>query len=98
MNQCYIITGGTGFLGGFLAVELLRRGAVLVFLARSKNSISAYDRVAANLRTVEPAINLENIIVLESDTTHQNCGLSDQQIQDLKDNCITGFWHLAASL
>jgi len=41
-----LVTGGTGFIGSHVAVELLRRGYSVVLLARRKGPLSAAERVA----------------------------------------------------
>ncbi|MHA1660369.1 MAG: SDR family oxidoreductase [Promethearchaeota archaeon] len=42
-------TGVTGFLGQFLAIELLKEGHFLIFLARGKKGLTAEERVSSAL-------------------------------------------------
>jgi nucleoside-diphosphate-sugar epimerase len=46
-------TGVTGFIGQFLAIELLKRGHELIFLARFKDGVGARDRVIEALALVD---------------------------------------------
>ena len=41
----FFLTGGTGFIGSHLAVNLLKNGHKVLLLARSRNSLSARERV-----------------------------------------------------
>jgi len=40
-----LLTGGTGFLGAHIAAYLIERGEEVILLARSKQGLSATDRV-----------------------------------------------------
>jgi nucleoside-diphosphate-sugar epimerase len=50
------LTGVTGFIGQFLAIELLKGGHEFVFLARSKDGVSARDRVIDALALVDAGV------------------------------------------
>jgi len=49
----YILTGGTGFLGPFLAVKLLQQGDRIVFIGRSNNGASLRERVLEALKEIK---------------------------------------------
>ncbi len=64
------LTGGTGFLGQFLAIELLKRGCQLVFLARGRNGLTAEERISRALSLVDFGVFSEkrgNYRVVEGD-------------------------------
>jgi thioester reductase-like protein len=45
MNKTYLLTGGNGFLGSLLSIELIKRGDKIIFLGRSKNNKSFEQRI-----------------------------------------------------
>lgn len=49
-ESVFLVTGGTGFLGSHLAVELLRRGQRVVLLVRRNGKVPAGERVRPLLR------------------------------------------------
>ena len=75
------LTGGTGFIGSFLAVELLKRGYFLIFLGRSTNKLSASDRIRQILAWHNYTGN--NFEVIDGQLTEYHFGLSDEQYKYL---------------
>ena len=48
-----LLTGGTGFIGQFLAIKLLKEGHFLIFLAREKEGVTAEERISSALAFVD---------------------------------------------
>lgn len=44
-TNCILLTGGTGFLGSHIAVNLLRKGYQVYFLTKNNNCLSAEERI-----------------------------------------------------
>ena len=97
MNKTYLLTGGTGFLGSLLSIELIKRGDRVIFLGRSKNDKNFQERIETTLKTIEPSISLNNIKTAEIDLQKENLGLSESFIKPLSGK-INAIWHLAANL
>lgn len=97
MNKTYILTGGTGFLGSLLSVELIKRGDKVIFLGRGKNGETFDKRIRNTLKIIDSALSLDNIEVFEIDLNSKNLGLPENAIEKFK-NKIDGIWHLAANL
>lgn len=95
--KTYLLTGGTGFLGSTLAVELIKRGDRIVFLGRSTENITIQTRIKDILFKLDPILNLTNIEIIEGDITVTRLGLSDKILQNLNGK-IDAIWHLAANL
>lgn len=96
-----LLTGGTGFIGSFLAVELLKRGNFVIFLARGKGNISAKERVDSILKFIDPVIHqsLTPLYrVVEGDITEQNLGLSGEDFSYLQRVRPDTIFHCAASI
>ena len=71
----FFLTGGTGFLGSHLAVELLKRGHRVYLLARALEQLSAEDRVQALLDWFGlPADRRKELRVIEGDITRPGLG------------------------
>ncbi len=80
-----LLTGGTGFLGSHLAVELLRRGHFVILLCRSKDGLSAEQR----MRQLFDWFDLRpggNYRVVEGQITQPRFGLDEQTYAYLKDH------------
>ena len=93
----YLLTGGTGFLGSRLALELIKNGDAVIFLGRPADGISLQTRVRNVLHTLDHKINLDNLVTIETDIAKNHLGLSQEFIQSLHGQ-IDGIWHLAANL
>ncbi|MEK7567966.1 MAG: SDR family oxidoreductase [Patescibacteria group bacterium] len=94
-QKTYVVTGGTGFLGSRLSVDLLSEGNKVIFLTRAKNEHRAYDRVFSILKQIEPTIDKNLIQVIEVDLNMKNL-LLHPEITKLKE--IDAVWHLSANL
>jgi len=96
-----LLTGGTGFVGGFLAAELLKAGHFVTFLARANKHLSAEKRVQAVLKFVAPELHRSFgpvCRVLEGDITKEDLGLSAQDEKYLLRNRPGMVLHGAASV
>jgi nucleoside-diphosphate-sugar epimerase len=76
------LTGGTGFLGSHIAVELMRRGYFVILLCRPNDKQSAEDRIRSILQwhNVTPAERME---VIEGRITERRLGLSEEAYRHL---------------
>ena len=95
MSKTYLLTGGTGFLGSLLSIELIKKGDKVIFMGRAKNNESFSGRIIKTIKSIEPEISLDNIEIIEIDLCVDNF------IENFKDklkNKIDGIWHLAANL
>ena len=71
-----LLTGGTGFLGAHLAAHLLEQGEKVVLLARSKQGLSAADRVGRLLEWLGVAAGRKkNVHLVEGRLDHPGLGL-----------------------
>lgn len=83
-----LLTGGAGFLGSYLARDLLRAGNRVAVMCRAGIGISAFDRVREALSRIDGAdperwIVPSNLEVVEGDITLENGGLSPHDLQRL---------------
>jgi fatty acid CoA ligase FadD9 len=91
-----LLTGATGFLGRFLALEWLERlslvGGTLICLVRAKNDAAAQDRLDKTFDSGDPALLAhyrqlagEHLEVIVGDKGEANLGLDQQTWQRLAD-------------
>ncbi|WLR48000.1 SDR family oxidoreductase [Halobacillus litoralis] len=85
-----LITGATGFLGKQLALKLLKEEHNVYALVRSP-------RKAENLRQEVPSDAKGNLHIIEGDLSLKNAGVSEEQLQDLREKIDT-VYHSAAFL
>jgi len=71
-----LLTGGTGFLGAHIAAHLAGQGDEIILLARSKQDLSAADRVGRLLDWLGVAAGRrKNVHLVEGDIGHPGLGL-----------------------
>lgn len=79
-----LITGATGFLGGFLAGELIKRGRRTILIVRPKGNDTARQRAANLLKFLRIEAKYEPIVIpAEIDKT--GLGLSEEHQRILRD-------------
>ena len=95
-----LLTGGSGFLGSFIAKELLTQNNEIVFLARGNKKLSAQARIDKALSFVDSDYKKysEKYSVFESDITQDYLGLSHNNIQNIANKSIDEVWHVAGSV
>lgn len=98
MKRRILLTGGTGFVGSFLAYRLLQEGYKIFFLARRHKSQSAKKRIDEALGFIDPSAHFKNQYeVIEGDITKYNLGIKHSEIKKIQGQ-IDEVWHLAASI
>jgi len=80
------LTGITGFLGSFLAVELIKKGYRVFGLARGKGDKSAKQRVWDALKFVyedelKDDFVKNNVMVVEGDIVYSDLGIKDKKLR-----------------
>ncbi|MBV9672217.1 MAG: SDR family oxidoreductase [Verrucomicrobia bacterium] len=109
MSKRVLISGGTGFLGSYLLLYLLKCTDSTVYcLCRKKGNVAGQDRVRKKIRKMVEgplardarfAVDLirerKRIVFIEGDIRSQNLGLSDQDYASLK---LDEIWHVAAAI
>jgi thioester reductase-like protein len=73
-RKTYLLTGGTGFLGSLLSLQLLKKGNKIIFLGRSKNGEPFKNRIEKKLRNLGENVAFENIETLEIELSKKNLG------------------------
>ncbi|MGV8922103.1 MAG: SDR family oxidoreductase [Thermomonas sp.] len=86
----YFVTGGTGFLGRFLIVNLLKRKGTIHVLVR-KASTKKFAALSKKMGW-DP----KRVVAVTGDMTAPKCGLTAAQIRTLSAKKIQHFFHLAA--
>ncbi len=103
MEKQIFITGGTGFLGSNLIVDVLRQDptAKVIALVRSDSDVKAKERLFNALPITISDINyaeiLERISVVSGDVTKVHFGLSEEDFHSLAQQ-ITHIIHSAADV
>jgi thioester reductase-like protein len=95
IQKRYLVTGGTGFLGTFLAKKLLEQGEQICFLVRTKSGREPKTHIQNQLEQ----IGLESrffpkIYIVSGDTTRPKCGI-DQEWLTYHQSNIKAIWHIA---
>jgi thioester reductase-like protein len=99
----FLLTGATGFLGGYLLRELLEQTDAPVYcLARSRANVTGERRLRDNLtflfgKDCLPVLLSDRVIVLEGDVGQENFGLSPMEYSRLSLG-VDGIFHAAAML
>jgi nucleoside-diphosphate-sugar epimerase len=88
------LTGGTGFMGSHIAVELLKRGYSVVLLCRSKHDLNAYERAQEVLKWHGLDCD-RNLKVVSGQVDEPKLGLGEEVYTYLVEN-IDEIWHCAA--
>jgi nucleoside-diphosphate-sugar epimerase len=93
-RRTVLLTGGTGFVGSHLAVELMRGGVFVVFLTRPKRGRAAHHRVEEVLRW-HGHTEASTYEVHDGDFTQPWLGLAPDAYADLAGKCDE-VWHCAS--
>lgn len=101
-NRVALITGATGFIGGFLLKELLHNNSFESYtcIVRAENEASGFQRVRANLLskgTPEELITPELISIRVGDVLESNFGLPEKEFSRLS-ACVDHLFHFAATM
>ena len=91
-RKTYLLTGGTGYLGSLLSLQLLKKGNKIIFLGRLKNGETFKNRIEKKMRNLGENVPFENIETLEIELSKKNPGLSEQTLSRLK-NTVDAIWH-----
>lgn len=97
MPKAHLLTGGTGFLGSLLALELIKEGKEVIFLGRSKDGEPFQKRIERVLRSIEPHVSFAKVKVVEVNLHSEDLGIS-QALKEGLSGKIEAVWHLAANL
>lgn len=93
-NDAVLMTGGTGFVGSYLSVELMRRGTFVVFLARGRADRSAQDRIDEVMRW-HGHTDRASYAVRDGDVASPRFGLPEDEYAALARACRE-VWHCAS--
>lgn len=90
-----LLTGGTGFLGTFLAKSLLEKGEHIYFLIRPKQGREPQTYMQAQLERIglEPRF-FPQIHIVSGDTTKPRCGIDHEWLTHHQYD-IKAIWHIA---
>jgi nucleoside-diphosphate-sugar epimerase len=83
-NSPILITGATGFLGGFLAGELIKRGRRTILIVRTKGNDTAGQRVGNLLRFLNIEAKHEPVVI-PAEIDKIGLGLSEEHQRILRD-------------
>ena len=93
--KSYLITGGTGFLGTFLAKGLLEKGVHLYFLVRPKPGREPRTFIQNQLGRIGLAPHFfSQIHTVLGDTTRPGCGIENEWLIQHRSE-IKAIWHVA---
>jgi len=96
-----IVTGGTGFVGAFLAAELVRQGCRVIFLTRRKRGFSSAERVRRILGFAAPELDNtfeRSCTVVESDITGTGLDISPDSFSRIRALKPEALFHCAGSV
>jgi nucleoside-diphosphate-sugar epimerase len=93
-QRVIFLTGGTGFMGSHIAIQLLNKGYFVIFLCRPKHNRSAYERVQKVLEWHGLDCS-NNLKVLSGQLDEPRLGLEDEVYTYLMEN-VDEIWHCAA--
>ncbi len=101
-KDCALITGATGFIGGFLLKELLINQSFdrVYCVVRAENQTTAFERVKSNLLekgTPEDLIDKSKIIAICGDILESNFGLDTTTFEQLCAE-VDHVFHFAATM
>lgn len=101
-NGVALITGATGFIGGFLLKELLQNNSFesYICVVRGEDEATGFERVRANLiskGTPEELISPSLISIRIGDVLEVNFGLPEKEYLDLCTN-VDHLFHFAATM
>jgi nucleoside-diphosphate-sugar epimerase len=97
-NAKILLTGATGFVGSYLAVELLKRGYPVILLCRPSQDLSASERVSQLMRWFQvDAHQMAQLEVIEGFIEQPHLGLTDEGYAYILRNTDEVF-HCAASV
>ena len=99
MNYHILLTGATGLLGRYLVRDLMLADVPVAVVVRRSRRKSAQERMDAVMATWEERMGRElpSPKVLEGDLTEENLGLSDADVEWVRENC-DAVLHNAASV
>ncbi len=87
-----LLTGGTGFLGSYLAHRNLVNGHKMIFIVRKKGHLSAHQRAMEAMTKINAAHHFTEVDAFFGDVTHLNLGLNQEQLESLKGK-VDEIWH-----
>lgn len=93
-NSVIFLTGGTGFLGSHIAVQLLRRGHHVILLCRPKNGLSAQKRMEQLFKWFNFSDG-RKLQVVEGEVVEPRFGLDDRTYTHLLESTDEVFHCLA---
>lgn len=96
-----ILTGGTGFVGAFLSVQLIREEFGVIFLARGKHGAPPEKRIRRIIKFVAPDLEEEferHCSVVSCTLTNSGLGMTAESLDDLKALKPEALFHCAASV
>ena len=84
-----LLTGATGLVGRYLVRDLLLKGVRLAVLVRPTKKLTAHERMESVLQYWERELNrsMPRPIVLTGDVNQHELGLSELDLEWLKENC-----------